>query len=66
MTAEEVSQYLGLSVATLATMRARPGKDPIPFVKIGRLVRYRREHLEKWIQRNTFSDTYEAKDHRTA
>lgn len=55
-----VSEWTGVPVATLRTMRSRPGKDPIPFTKFGRLVRYREDLLLKWIERNTFDDAGDA------
>jgi hypothetical protein len=65
LTEDEVSKWLGLSVYTLRTMRSRPGKDPIPFTKIGRQIKYREDLVKKWIDRNTFHDTAESKDHRS-
>lgn len=65
-TEQEVSAWLRVPVATLRTMRSRPGKDPIPFVKIGRLVRYREDQLMKWLERNNFNDTEESSAHRRA
>jgi predicted DNA-binding transcriptional regulator AlpA len=59
-TPEEVEKWFGVSVAKLQDMRSRPGKDPIPFTKIGRYVRYREDELLKWIERNTFHDTAES------
>ena len=64
LTEAEVSEWLKISVPTLRTMRARPGRDPIPFVKVGGRVRYREDSLNKWLQRNTFHDTHEAQEHR--
>jgi hypothetical protein len=56
-TEDEVSEWFGIAVATLRTMRARPGKDPIPFTKVGGKVKYREDLLLKWLERNTFDDT---------
>jgi hypothetical protein len=60
MTEDQVSEWTGVPVATLRTMRSRPGRDPIPFTKIGRLVRYREDLLLKWMDRNTFDDAGDA------
>lgn len=57
LTEIQVHEWIGLPIATLRTMRSRPGKDPIPFTKVGRLVRYREDLLLKWIERNTFDST---------
>lgn len=50
---KEVEAEFGISVYTLRNQRAYPGADPIPYVKIGRNVRYRLDLLIKWIERNT-------------
>jgi hypothetical protein len=62
----QVHEWFGIPIATLRSMRSRPGKDPIPFTKIGRLVRYREDLLLKWLQRNTFNSTDESTEHRDA
>lgn len=41
------AEYLGLSPATLETMRSRGGGPP--FVKLGRRVVYQREDLDAWL-----------------
>jgi excisionase family DNA binding protein len=43
----EAAAYLGLSPATLETLRTRGGGPP--FVKLGRRVVYRREDLDAWL-----------------
>ena len=58
--AKEVSEWTGVSEATLRSMRSRPGKDPIPFTKIGGRVKYREDLLLKWMDRNTFDDAGDA------
>jgi len=62
LTEDQVSQWTGVPVATLKSMRTRPGKDPIPFTKFGRTVRYREDLLLKWIERNTFDDTEQSRE----
>ncbi|MCZ6718333.1 MAG: helix-turn-helix domain-containing protein [Gammaproteobacteria bacterium] len=46
----EAASVLGVSVAHLETQRVRPGQRPIPFYKIGRLVRYKRSELLEIIE----------------
>lgn len=53
LTENEVAEWIGLAITTLRTMRSRPGKDPIPYTKVGKLIRYREDLLLKWIERNT-------------
>jgi hypothetical protein len=44
----------GLSLSTLQKMRSQLVKDPIPFTRIGRSIRYRQDLLMRWLERNTF------------
>lgn len=48
MTQEQAAKYLGLGPKTLEVWRSR-GTHRIPFVKVGRLVRYLQTDLDKWI-----------------
>lgn len=47
---QEAAQYTRLSVPTLYTMVSQ---KRIPYVKLGRLVKFDREALEKWIRQQT-------------
>ncbi len=42
---------LGISSVTATKWRAK-AKGP-PFIKVGRLVRYRRSHVDAWLHANT-------------
>ena len=48
LTAEDVSELTGLSVETLAQWRSQ--KKHIPFLKVGRLVRYDREEVDRYFE----------------
>lgn len=51
LTSEEAAQVLGISESTLGSLSAK--KDGgIPYVKIGRLVRYSPATLERWVKNN--------------
>ncbi|WP_321855565.1 helix-turn-helix domain-containing protein [Paraburkholderia tropica] len=54
LTDEEAAALLGTSVNTLANWRATR-RYPLPFVKVGRLVRYRRTDIEAFITSNLVS-----------
>lgn len=54
----EAAEVVDLSPKTLRKYRVE-GVGP-KFLKIGRKVRYRREHLESWLESRTFSNTAEA------
>jgi excisionase family DNA binding protein len=52
LTRDEAAAYLGVSPATLATW-ASTKRYPLPFVKIGRAVKYRVAALDKFIEART-------------
>ena len=57
LTVDEVASWLKISkrtVCQLMTERTRSGdvrEHPLPFMKIGRSVRFRRSDLENWIEK---------------
>lgn len=55
LTTEQVAEILGVRPNTLEIWRSHGGGPP--FVKIGRLVRYRSGDLEAWIARHTRENT---------
>ncbi len=48
----EAAEYLGVSRDTLAVWRSI-GRYNIPFVKVGRLVKYRKSALDAFLDRRT-------------
>jgi len=50
LTIQETAQYTGLSVHTLYTMVSQ---RRIPYVKVGRLVKFDRTMLDQWIKQQT-------------
>ena len=50
LTIREVSEYTGLAVPTLYTMVSQ---RRIPFVKMGRLTKFDKEELDRWITRHS-------------
>lgn len=50
MNQKQVAEYLGKSVKTLE--RDRWAGIGIPFVKVGRLVRYRADDVMEWLEQN--------------
>lgn len=49
---DPAAEYLGVKPHTLEIWRAS-GRYRIPFVKVGRLVKYRRADLDAWLQSRT-------------
>jgi predicted site-specific integrase-resolvase len=48
-TPAQTSQELSVSLRTLATWRST-GRHNLPFVKVGRLVRYRQPDVAQWLE----------------
>lgn len=48
----EAAKLLSLAAGTLSVWRST-GRYSVPFVKVGRLVRYKRTDLEAWISSRT-------------
>ncbi|HFK2319182.1 excisionase family DNA binding protein [Pseudomonas aeruginosa] len=48
-TPERAAHALGVSIRTLASWRST-GRHALPYVKIGRLVRYREHDVHDWLQ----------------
>lgn len=49
---KDAAELLGVTPGTLQVWRCT-GRYSIPFVKVGRLVRYRRSTLESWLESRT-------------
>jgi excisionase family DNA binding protein len=54
LTREEAAEYLGVTSRTLAVW-ACVKRYNLPYVKVGRLVKYRRSDLDNFIARRTVS-----------
>ncbi len=55
-TRAEAAEYLGLKPQTLSVW-ASTGRYSLPFVKVGRLVKYRQSDLDEFLARNTATQT---------
>ena len=54
-TSPEAAEYIGVSESTIVVWRCT-GRYKIPFIKVGRLVRYRRSDLEAWLESRTLNN----------
>lgn len=54
LTRREAANYLGVTQSTLAIWASTKRYD-LPYIKIGRLVKYRREHLDAFIEKRTIT-----------
>lgn len=52
LTTEQAAEILGIEPTTLTTWRST-GRYAIPFVRVGRAVRYRRADLDAWLRSRT-------------
>lgn len=52
----EAAEYLGVKIQTLA-LWASTGRYSLPFVKVGRLSKYRQSDLDEFLARNTATQT---------
>jgi hypothetical protein len=55
MTEAEVSRFLGLRPNTLAHWRLTK-LQPLPFIRIGRTIRYRLEEVERFLQQRQVAE----------
>jgi hypothetical protein len=56
---KQVEAYTGVPSATLAFWRYEG--THLPFIKLGRLIRYRRQDVLDFVENNVYSSTTEAK-----
>ena len=52
LNSREASSYLGITLGTLEVWRCTK-RYQIPFIKVGRLVRYRKSELDNFLNRRT-------------
>jgi len=52
LTTIEAAEFLGTTVGTMEVWRCSK-RYQIPYIKVGRLVRYRRSDLEQWLASRT-------------
>ena len=59
LTPQQAAQLLQIQPNTLAKWRSSRSFGP-EFVRVGSAIRYRRDRLQSWIARNTYTTTMEA------
>ncbi|MBY0314404.1 MAG: helix-turn-helix domain-containing protein [Bdellovibrionales bacterium] len=57
MNTSEAASYLGVKVSRLRTATRR---RELPFMKVGRLVRFEKQHLDEWIERKHHAEVHHA------
>ncbi len=55
MKIEQAADFLGVSTKTMYswTLKASPLTPPLPVMRAGRLLRFRKADLEKWMEQRT-------------
>lgn len=56
LTDEQAASLLNIERQTLAVWRSS-GRHSLPFVRVGRCIRYRRSDLEKWLDQRVVTST---------
>lgn len=59
LTRAEAAEYIGVKPTTLAAW-ALTGRYDLPVVKVGRLVRYHKSDLDRWLEGRTITHTGQA------
>jgi excisionase family DNA binding protein len=57
LSAEQAAEYLGTTAGTLAVWRCTRRGPQIPYLKIGKSVRYRASDLERYLAAHTIGAT---------
>ena len=58
MTPRDAAVYIGVKINTLTVWRMT-NRYGLPFVKLGKVVRYRKADLDEWINKNVSTDRAE-------
>lgn len=61
LTETEAADLLSIKPQTLAVWRCN-GTNSLKFVRVGRAIRYRLDHLEEWIEQHTATSVAEARN----
>lgn len=61
LTEQQAAEILGVNKGSLSVFRST-GRHQIPFVKVGRNVRYRRSDLEAWMEKRVVTHTGQVKE----
>ena len=61
LSTKQTAEYLGLDPKSLANSRYTGTGVKIPYIKIGKIVRYSKYAVNKYLEENTFNHTGETK-----
>ena len=61
LSTKQTAEYLGLDPKSLANSRYTGTGVKIPYIKLGKVVRYKLSEVDKYLEENTFNHTGETK-----
>ena len=62
ITPEEASEILGVTAKSLSNSRYTGTGLQVPYIKLGKIIRYKESELETYIEANTHQHTGKAKE----
>jgi len=62
ITPEEASEILGVTAKSLSNSRYTGTGLQVPYIKLGKIIRYKESELETYIEANTFNHIGESKE----
>ncbi len=62
LTAEKAGEILGVTTKSLANSRYTGTGLQVPYIKMGKIIRYKKSELEAYIDKNTINHTGQSKE----
>jgi dimeric dUTPase (all-alpha-NTP-PPase superfamily) len=62
ITPEEASEILGVTAKSLSNSRYTGTGLQVPYIKLGKIIRYKKSELEVYIDKNTINHTGQSKE----
>ena len=62
ITPEEASEILGVTAKSLSNSRYTGTGLQVPYIKMGKIIRYKKSELEAYIDKNTINHTGQSKE----
>lgn len=59
LSSEEASEILGVTTKSLSNSRYTGTGLQVPYIKMGKIIRYKKSELEAYIENNTYNHTGE-------
>ena len=62
LTAKQASEILGVTTKSLSNSRYTGTGLQVPYIKMGKIIRYKKSELEAYIDKNTFNHAGRSKE----